>query len=530
MGLLNDILNENDVISKVKNDIKEEYLSDLRPWVIGYSGGKDSTTVMQLVIECLLDLKTKGYELKKDVYIISSDTMVETPLIISSIGNNLNKIQEFAIEKELPVKTQLVRPQIDNTFWVNVIGKGYPVPNQSFRWCTDRMKIDPTNRFIKETVSKYGEVIVLLGVRQGESVSRDRVLEHHNIEGKRIMRHTTLSNAYTFAPIKCFTVDDVWNYLLKHDSPWGDDNAKLFKLYSESNSGECPLIIDSETKNTAGSCGNGRFGCWICTVVNEDKALTGFVRSGEEWLRPLLQYRNWLSKNRDNRSMRMKMRANGTIYTIKVNEKNMNGEKVLVIPKKSGRDKVEITVQGDNLMSTNDETFDVVHKNKLSSYLKTNKVDLTAGEIPNLLIKEDDDSYSMLGLGPYTFTARKEMLENLLKIQKDYQDEGRNITLITDEEIKEIRIQWLKRGMIEDILPKMYFSIFGRDLNWKDNDIQLISNEQYEHLKKICEEEDLYINPILEMFKYEQKKSRTRFKKSDSTKIHDILIKDYLHY
>ena len=286
MGLLDEIKSYNELANNAKDDIKKVYLNDNRPWVIGYSGGKDSTTVTQLVIESLLEMKSTNIKLNKTVHIISSDTMVETPLIIARLSDSLKDIDRFVKEAGLPIETHLVKPKHDNTFWVNVIGKGYPVPNQSFRWCTDRMKIEPSNRFIKEKVSTHGEVIVLLGVREGESSSRDRVIQSHSIEGKLIMKHSSLANAFTFAPIKDFGVDDVWNYLLNNKSPWGFDNAELFKMYSDSNENECPLIIDNETKEKNGSCGNSRFGCWVCTVVNEDKALSGFVNNGEEWLRP----------------------------------------------------------------------------------------------------------------------------------------------------------------------------------------------------------------------------------------------------
>lgn len=248
MGLLDEIKNYNDLAVEAKERIERVYLDDDRPWVVGYSGGKDSTTALQLIIETLVLMKNKNIKLNKKIYVISSDTMVETPLIISSIANNLEQIQRFVDANHLPVETHLVRPSIDNTFWVNLIGKGYPVPNQSFRWCTDRMKIEPTNQFIKNKVSDYGEVIVVLGVRLGESTSRDRVLKKHDIRGKEIMQHSTLANAFTFAPIKYFDVDDVWNYLLNNKSPWGANNEELFKLYSDSNSNECPLIIDKETK------------------------------------------------------------------------------------------------------------------------------------------------------------------------------------------------------------------------------------------------------------------------------------------
>lgn len=311
--MITDLLNQHK-IEHAKSLIKDIYLQDQRPWVVGYSGGKDSTVLVQLVFQALSELQQA--QLHKKVYVISSDTLVETPLIISSIDTTLMRIQKRALELGLPFETHKVRPEIDKTFWVSLIGKGYPSPRQKFRWCTDRMKIDPANRFIMDKVSTFGEVVMLLGVRDDESVTRAQVLESHTVEGKTLMKHSTLSNAYVFAPIRDFSVDDVWSYLLHEESPWGNDNHELMALYQNSQSGECPLIIDKDIKESAGSCGNSRFGCWVCTVVQEDKALIGFIDNGEEWLTPLLEFRNWLSEIRDVRDYREKHRMDGTIYFV----------------------------------------------------------------------------------------------------------------------------------------------------------------------------------------------------------------------
>lgn len=530
MGLLDEIKNYNRLALEAKERIERVYLEDNRPWVIGYSGGKDSTTALQLIIECLVSMKKKGIQLNKTVYVISSDTMVETPLIISSIGNNLNQIQKFVDSNNLPVETHLVRPSIDNTFWVNLIGKGYPAPNQSFRWCTDRMKIEPTNQFIKNKVSEHGEVIVVLGVRLGESNSRDRVIKKHDIRGKDIMRHTTLANAFTFAPIKDFDIDDVWNYLLNNASPWGASNEELFKLYADSNANECPLIIDKETKERNGSCGNSRFGCWVCTVVSEDKALTGFVENGEEWLKPLLKYRNWLTKCRDDRTMRMKRRANGSIYAIKINEKMVGSERVLIIPKKAGRDRIEIPLKNSNtLVASNGEKYNVVEASNLKKYILNNGIDLDKSDTPNLIVHDEYDNYNMLGLGPYTFKARAKMLQNLLEIQKSLCDDGHTVSLITDEELREIRRQWLKRGLIEDYVPKIYYSVYKEELNCEKNDVELINNLQYEKIQSLCIEQQVYIEPLIEMLNLEKNNTGNRIKSNLSKKINEILTKDYLH-
>ncbi len=301
----------------VIEEIKQLYKADSRPWVIGYSGGKDSTTVVQLVFNAMTELSNEEHH--KPIYVISSDTLVETPLIIDYINSNLNKIQERSLELGLPISTHKVKPEIDKTFWVTLIGKGYPSPRQKFRWCTDKLKIDPANRFIIDTVNEYGEVIMVLGVRLNESASRDQVLNSHRVEGKLLRTHSTLNKAYVYAPIEQFSTDDVWEYLLTFDSPWESDNHELLQLYQDS-LGECPLVVDKSTP----SCGNSRFGCWVCTVVSEDKALKGFIESGERWLIPLLRFRNYLMGIRNDREKRQKRRRDGNVYWVT----NADGEKV----------------------------------------------------------------------------------------------------------------------------------------------------------------------------------------------------------
>lgn len=531
MGLIDDFISSNDIFERTKKVIKELYLNDNIPWVIGFSGGKDSTTVVQLVVESLLELQGEGINIDKKVYVISSDTMVETPLIISSISIALKKIENFADSNKLPIVTEMVRPAINNTFWVNLIGKGYPVPNQSFRWCTDRMKIAPSNKFITEKVSEFGEAIVLLGVREGESNSRDRVIQSHTIEGKQLMKHQTLSNAFTFAPIRDFDVDDVWNYLLNNKSPWGGDNEELYKLYSDSTVGECPLVIDSETKEKSGSCGNSRFGCWVCTVVTEDKALTGFVENGETWLAPLLKYRNWLTKNRDNRSMRMKRRSSGGIYTVNIKEVKKSDGDYLIIPKKSGREKVEIKIEvNKNFLTGSDGTvYDLVSEETISEYIAKNNIDLDQGEMREFIVKSED-RYKQLGLGPYTFEARYLMLSKLLTLQQSILNSGREVELITKEELKEIRRQWYKKGIVEDRVCQIYEDVFGQALDCEINDFDLISPKNHKLVSEFCDLNGIKFKPLFDLLEAENRNKGKKIKENMQDIIHTILTKDYLHY
>jgi DNA sulfur modification protein DndC len=163
-----------------------------------------------------------------------------------------------------------------------------------FRWCTERLKIKPSNRFIVEKISKYGEVILVLGVRSSESQTRAQVMSLYQIKGSQLSRHSKFARAYVYTPIKDWTIDDVWDYLLLNESPWGNDNKELVQLYRKA-TGECPLVVDDTTP----SCGNSRFGCWVCTLVKTEKSITSLIESGEKWMMPLLELRHLLAATQD---------------------------------------------------------------------------------------------------------------------------------------------------------------------------------------------------------------------------------------
>lgn len=291
-------------------EIRGVYLADDRPWVIGFSGGKDSTVALQLVWYALRGLDPE--QRTKHVYVISGDTLVETPVIIDFLAEALELINERATEEGLPISAHKVTPNVDESFWVNLIGKGYPAPSSRFRWCTARMKIAPANRFILERVADHGEVVLLLGVRSQESATRAQVMSLRKIKDSLLSRHSTLPNAFVYTPIRDYGVDDVWTYLLQVPNPWGRDNNDLLALYRNSATGECPLVVDTTTP----SCGSSRFGCWVCTVVTKDKAMEAMIDNGDEWLEPLLELRNLLADTQDPKrkaEVRDHVRRNGAV-------------------------------------------------------------------------------------------------------------------------------------------------------------------------------------------------------------------------
>lgn len=280
-------------VAAVVDQIREIYLADSRPWVIGYSGGKDSTCALQLVWSAISGLEESAP--KKPVYVLSSDTLVETPVIVNYIDSALKQLNDVAQSTNLPIVARKVVPNVRDSFWVNLLGRGYPAPSSRFRWCTERLKINPANAFIQEKVAEFGEVVMVLGVRRAESATRAQVMSLHKIKGSPLSRHTSLANAFVYAPIERFSTDDVWTYLLQNPSPWGADNRQLLAMYRNAQAGECPLVVDTKTE----SCGNSRFGCWVCTVVTKDKAMEAMIDKGEEWLEPLLELRDTLAETQD---------------------------------------------------------------------------------------------------------------------------------------------------------------------------------------------------------------------------------------
>ncbi|MGE7615879.1 DNA phosphorothioation system sulfurtransferase DndC [Paenibacillus sp. NPDC101420] len=490
------IFNTGTKFIEAKELIKEVYLMDERPWVVGFSGGKDSTAVVQLVFQALQELNPS--ELHKKVYVISSDTQVETPLIIDKITRTLGRIQEKALNLGLPIETQKVRPKVEQTFWASIIGKGYPTPRQKFRWCTDRLKIEPANRFILDKVDQFGEVIMLLGVRDSESSTRAAVMQSHTIEGKKLMRHSTLRNAFVFAPIRAFDVDDVWEFLLQYESPWGDDNNELLELYQNSSS-ECPLVVDKEVKESAGSCGNSRFGCWTCTVVSEDKALSGFINNGVDWLRPLYEFRNFLVQIREDHTKRQKQRMNGEVYLLPYHE--------------------EPTPEQE-----------IVDKEKLKEYLNTNNINLATIEELNILIREEDGTHKRLGVGPFTLKAREEILRQLLRAQRQIRElHDPTIELISLEELKVIRKYWHKDLQWEDRLPLIVEEETGEIYDWNHDDRPVFKDDQLTDLETLCQEEGINLSVLKQLISIEKDYSGVKVRRGLFQAFDKTLKQDFLH-
>ena len=407
-------------INSIIEEMEMVYKNDARPWIIGYSGGKDSTLVVQLVFQMLLGLPKA--DRNKEIYVVSSNTLVENPIILEYLKESHKLIAENARKNNLPLRTAIVRPEFNNSFWFNIIGKGFPTPKSSrFRWCTNRLKILPSNKFIMEKVEENGEVIVLLGVRKEESSARKQNIEKWEIEGHLLGSHNTLCNTYVYNPIVDLTVDEVWKILLSDGgiSPWGGNNNKLLSLYSNGNDEEHQFMLASNLNKEIEipASGNTRFGCWTCTVVARDKSLAGFIESGEKWLTPLAEFRQWLLDIRDDRRYRDKKQRSGRIYRVKI----------------------------------------------LLDRLTDEEKDVYLNEGYEIFIDEKGQKFFWArGLGPFNYEGRKLILEELLRTEEKI-----GIELITLEELKEIENTWnMEFDLTRNELCRIYKRVKGQDLPW----------------------------------------------------------------
>ena len=289
-----------DLLNETIETIQQLYKEDNIPWICGYSGGKDSSAVVQLVWMAISQLP--DWQRSKTIHVISTDTLVESPVVALWANNSLEKMKRAADIEGLPIIPHRLTPQIQNTFWVNLIGRGYPCPRVNFRWCTDRLKIDPSNQFIKKILAAESEAILVLGSRKAESATRRRVMEGY--EEKRYRKHLSPNgsypNTYVFTPIENWEDSMVWQFLMQHPNPWGHSNKDLLAMYrGASSDNECPLVVESGTP----SCGGSRMGCWVCTMVTEDKSLSAMIQNDDEksWMLPLLDFRNYIAAyNQDN--------------------------------------------------------------------------------------------------------------------------------------------------------------------------------------------------------------------------------------
>jgi DNA sulfur modification protein DndC len=428
-------------IENLTKEIQELYCEDEIPFVIGWSGGKDSTCVMQLVWNAIAALPPK--KRTKTIHVITNDTLVENPIVSAWVRKSLERMKVAAQKQGMPIEPHLTYPAIQDTFWVCLIGKGYPAPRKRFRWCTERLKIKPADSFIREVIRSSGEVILVLGTRKAESVKRAATMAKHRQWRVRDRLNTNPSrpNSLIYLPIEDWQTDEVWLYLMQWQNPWGNNNKDLFSMYRGATAdNECPLVLDTSTP----SCGDSRFGCWVCTMVNKDKSMEAMIQNDEEkeWMQPLLDIRNELDVD-DDRDKRDFRRIYGKVELF---ERNVDDE-ISVKP---------------------------IH-------------------------------------GPYTKYWREHWLRRVLEAQtqvrKTAPPEMRDITLITHDELSEIRRIWLEeKHEFDDSLPRIYAEVTGepfQDLR-PSAERKLLGSVEWAVLEEVCNDDFMHMELMAKLLDTEQ--------------------------
>lgn len=307
------------IISQLNSIIQKIYLEDDIPWVLGYSGGKDSTAALQVVWNALKELTVESRN-KKKLYVVSTNTLIESPVISKWVSDSIDKLGRQAKKDNMPIEPHHLAPEWNDTFWVNLLGRGYPYPRPTMRWCTDRLKIKPANRFVQSVVSAYGEVILVLGTRKAESANRARTMEYYEKKRAReyLSPNGSIQNELVFSPLEDWSHVDVWEYLLNNENPWGQSNQELFEMYQGATmdfDGEEALVMNASSP----AWGKSRFGCWMCTMVEKDKSMSAMITNDVEkrWMTPLMEFRNEIANAEQDRERRDFRRMTGSTLLYK---------------------------------------------------------------------------------------------------------------------------------------------------------------------------------------------------------------------
>ena len=485
------------VIDHLEQEVQELYALDNVPWIIGYSGGKDSTAVLQLIWSAIQKLPAEQY--RKPIHVISTDTLVENPIVSAWVANSLEVMRKAAESKGLPFKPHRLTPAVEDSFWVNLLGKGYPAPRHKFRWCTERLKIRPSNGFISDVVTKNGEAILLLGARKSESNARAKVMKR-NAQYRvrdRLSPSATLAGCLIYTPVEAWTNDDVWFYLMQRKNPWGYNNRDLLGMYAGASAdGECPLVVDDSTP----SCGDSRFGCWVCTLVEKDKSMTAMVQNDAEmeWMQPLLELRNLIDFREDSFAKDRITGETREVHTKREAFQSPVGEALgKFLTRVSGRSIDDLVRDRDWERYLRDfrrlNTGNVqINMPMTKAGTKTNgKHDM----IPDLSVSANDWREIR---GPYVQEARECWLRALLTAQMAVRrlgpDDVKNIELITFPELEEIRRIWVvDKRELEDRLPVIYQEVVGEPYPGRQLDDNLVlGQDEMRELTEICGSDSLH--------------------------------------
>lgn len=261
-----------------------------RDWAVAWSGGKDSTVVMSLVVKMLEYLPPELR--KRKIHAVMSDTKIENPELGAYMSDQVSSLNKYAAQKGIPIRAQTVSRPAEKSYFALTLGRGYFLPqnNGAGRWCTGRLKLEPQNEALKAVNPSH----ILIGTRLSESLQRAESIRKWTVS-ERIGEHANLSETNTFMVIVDWTVEDIWRYLSDVNLGW-TSTTEVRRLYKEA-TGECGINNPKGVEVKAAkmeACG-ARFGCWLCPVITSDRS-TEEMTKYHGWMEPLTEFRQVQAK------------------------------------------------------------------------------------------------------------------------------------------------------------------------------------------------------------------------------------------
>lgn len=237
-------------------------------WAVAYSGGKDSSAAATFTAWAI---RSGRIDPPKSLTVLYADTGMELPPLQSSALKLIDSLRSHGFQ------TRIVMPEMDERFYVYMLGRGVPPPKNRFRWCTPQIKVEPMENALQDLRRQSGEKLLMLtGVRLGESAARDQriALSCSRDSGECgqgwYQRSSSDAIADTLAPLVHWRLCHVYDWLY-FDDRHGYDVSGIAAIYGED---------------------EVRTGCVGCNLASRDTALERLLaKHPAEWghLRPLLE-------------------------------------------------------------------------------------------------------------------------------------------------------------------------------------------------------------------------------------------------
>ena len=273
-----------------------------RPAVVLFSGGKDSSVLLNLALTAAIEQGRQGRN--PMVVIAHSDVGVENPEIQRLVSGEIAKAARFAREHGVTAVVRVATPAFWDTFPVRVIGgRALPTFPDSRRDCQTDLKRLPNERELalieRELVAKgWPQPVLMTGVRRDESAVRAASVKGRG--EKAVTLWTDTEGRLRLSPLLEWAVDDVWQYLGLANAgviPSYSRFEETMQTYQAAGGSSCVVVADAGMQKHSKPC-SSRFGCWVCTAVREDKSLRQMIDTDRDrygYLAPLAALRDFIA-------------------------------------------------------------------------------------------------------------------------------------------------------------------------------------------------------------------------------------------